>query len=68
MVTVKGAGRSATHIELLDATGRSVMVVHTGALHTDGRVFVDISSLPTGTYMLVVEGPGGRSTQRVMKL
>jgi hypothetical protein len=44
------------------------MVVHTGALHTDGRVFVDISSLPTGTYMLVVEGPGGRSTQRVMKL
>lgn len=68
MVTVKGAGRSATHIELLDATGRSVMLVHTGALHPDGRVFVDISSLPTGTYMLVVEGPGGRSTQRVMKL
>lgn len=67
MVSVDGSGNEALRITLTDALGRSVMSIHNGPMHRDGRAFADLSSLSEGAYLLVVENARGRSVHRVVK-
>lgn len=54
-------------IELLDALGRSVAVIHNGALPADGRVFADLAALPEAPYLVVVSAGGSRATKVLVK-
>jgi agmatine/peptidylarginine deiminase len=67
MVTVNGAGQAPVNVTLRDALGRTVMTLHRGVLPADQRLFADISYLAEATYLVVVEGPNGRSVMPVMK-
>lgn len=66
-ITVGGAADSPVTVTLLDALGRTVMVLHNGPLHQDRRVFADLSGLPSAPYMVEVRSEQGRSTMRVLK-
>ena len=57
----------ATRILLRDATGRVVKMFNSIRASQDGRVLLDVSSLPVGTYALSVETPEGRTTRYLMK-
>jgi hypothetical protein len=67
MVTVNGAGQAPVNVTLRDALGRTVMTLHRGVLPADQRLFADLSYLAEATYLVVVEGPNGRSVMPVMK-
>jgi agmatine/peptidylarginine deiminase len=67
VVTMNGTGDAPVRVYLTDALGREVMTLHQGRMHNDRRVFADISRLAEATYVLVVEGPNGRGTHRVVK-
>lgn len=67
MVTVNGAGQAPVNVTPRDAVGRTVMTLHHGVLPADQRLFVDLSYLAEATYLVVVEGPNGRSVMPVMK-
>lgn len=54
-------------LSLVDATGREVRLLHDGAVNADGRLFLDIASLPPGAYGLLAETAHGRSMQRIVK-
>lgn len=66
-ITVAGVAGVDVHVDLLDALGRRVMVLHKGPLPTDGRVFADLSALPCAPYQVVVHTSGGRSVSTVLK-
>ena len=53
---------------LLDAVGRQAMMVAKGRVPADGRYFVDLTALPTGTYQVVITTPNGRSVARLLHL
>jgi len=66
MITL--APQSGTvHVFLADATGRAVMQLHNAALHSDRRVFADLSGLESGVYLVVVETAAGRTTHRIVR-
>lgn len=67
MVSVEGAAASPVQLTLTDAVGRRVGYLYNGPLHPDGRVYADLSALPAGAYLLVVESPHGRHTHRLIK-
>ncbi len=54
-------------VVLRDVTGREVKTFNNASIPTDGRLFLDVTSLPIGTYALSVETAAGRSTQRLVK-
>ncbi|MBE0640890.1 MAG: T9SS type A sorting domain-containing protein, partial [Bacteroidales bacterium] len=54
-------------IELLDALGRSVRLIHSGALENGQHNWsLDVSGLPAGTYLLHTTGVSGVSTQKLI--
>ena len=55
-------------VVLLDAVGRQAMMVAKGRVPADGRYFVDLTALPTGTYQVVITTPNGRSVARLLHL
>jgi hypothetical protein len=61
-------GQSAqARIELLDAVGRSVKLIHSGALENGQHNWtLDVSGLPAGTYMLHTTGVSGVSTHKLI--
>lgn len=67
VVTISGVEGERVEVRLCDVLGRSVSVLHQGALHTDRRVIGDIGTLPVGPYLLVVSGSQGQHVQRVLK-
>ena len=60
-------GPGMVRVVLRDATGRVVKVFNSIRASQDGRVLLDVSSLPVGTYALSVETAEGRSTRYLMK-
>lgn len=67
VVTLADAGDARVRISLQDATGREVMLIHEGRMHSDRRAFADLSGLAEGAYMLVVQSPNGQSATRVVR-
>lgn len=67
MVQVEGAGEEPVRLRITDVLGREVGTLYAGRLHSDRRIFADLSSLPEGPYLLVVENARGRSVHRVVK-
>ena len=61
------SGPGMVRVVLRDATGRVVKVFNSIRASQDGRVLLDVSSLPVGTYALSVETAEGRSTRYLMK-
>ncbi|MBK9598284.1 MAG: T9SS type A sorting domain-containing protein [Flavobacteriales bacterium] len=53
-------GYSAEDLRLLDALGRSMPVSHSGSA-------IDLSGLASGAYVIMVDGPSGKLTLRVVK-
>lgn len=66
-VRVEGTGGERVRITLRDALGREALVLQDAPMHADGRAFTDLSALPAGAYELVVQGPNGRSSTKVVK-
>jgi agmatine deiminase len=66
MITLTGVLDRAD-VDLVDMTGRQVMVLHRGQLHPDKRVFIDLSALPTGSYLVVVDSRAGRVVRPLVK-
>ncbi|HPF90194.1 MAG TPA: agmatine deiminase family protein [Flavobacteriales bacterium] len=58
----------AAQVELLDAIGRRAMLVARGPVPADGRYFVDLTALPSGTYQVMVTSAKGRSVARLLHL
>lgn len=56
-----------SRVVLRDVTGREVKTFNNLRIPTDGRLLLDVSSLPVGTYALSVETDAGRSTQHLVK-
>ncbi len=54
-------------IVLHDMLGRESLVLHNGPIAADGRILLDVSALPVGTYSLTVESDFGRASQRLVK-
>lgn len=54
-------------MDLMDALGRIAMPIYNGAMPSDGRLFLDVSELAEGPYLLTVRTVQGRSTVRVVK-
>jgi hypothetical protein len=54
-------------LRLLDATGRLVHTVFRGVPPADGRLFVDIATLPVGVYQLELRSASGRSARTLLK-
>ena len=54
-------------IVLRDVTGRVVKVFNGIRSSQDGRVLLDVSYLPVGTYAISLETTGGRTTRYLMK-
>jgi hypothetical protein len=57
----------AVRVILRDATGRAVKSFSPARIPEDGRILLDTSSLPTGTYALSVETAAGRVTRMLVK-
>jgi hypothetical protein len=58
---VQGTLGMPANVTLIDMTGRLLHSEQT----TDGRLRMDISSLPTGLYMVRYETAGGTAVRRV---
>ena len=54
-------------IGLYDMLGRASLVLHNGPIAADGRILLDVSAVPAGTYALTVESEFGRITKRLVK-
>lgn len=67
LVVELGDHSAQVHVYLADALGRTVIELHNGALHSDRRVFADLSRLSEGVYSLVAESRNGRSVRQVLK-
>jgi len=59
--------KGMVQVDLMDALGRIAMPIHNGAMPADGRLFVDVSELAEGPYLLTVRTAQGRSAVRVVK-
>ena len=67
VVGVEPGRTDRLELRLLDATGRLVHTVFRGVPPADGRLFVDIATLPVGVYQLELRGPAGRSARTLLK-
>jgi len=67
VITLERFRSESVHVALYDATGRQARVLHEGPMPADGRLILDISSLPPGAYALVATSKLGSSTMRVLK-
>jgi agmatine deiminase len=67
MVTLTEEAGRTVEVDLLDALGRSVMVLHRGRMHADGRVFADLSAVPAGSYLIVVRTEDARAVRPLVK-
>ncbi|MBK9276131.1 MAG: agmatine deiminase family protein [Flavobacteriales bacterium] len=67
VVGVESGRSERVELRLLDATGRLVHTVFRGIVPADGRLFVDVSTLPVGVYQLELQGAAGRSTRTLLK-
>ncbi len=67
MVTLDGPGAHTAEVDLVDVLGRSVMVLHRGPVHADRRVFADLSSVPSGSYLVIVKSQGARAVRPLVK-
>ena len=59
--------KGSVQVDLMDALGRIAMPIYNGAMPSDGRLFLDVSELAEGPYLLTVRTVQGRSTVRVVK-
>lgn len=59
--------KGTVQVDLMDALGRIAMPIYNGTMPSDGRLFVDVSELAEGPYLLTVRTVHGRSTMRVVK-
>jgi len=59
--------KGMVQVNLMDALGRVAMPIHSDAMPSDGRLFVDVSELAAGPYLLMVGTARGRSVVRVVK-
>jgi agmatine deiminase len=67
MVTLEGPGAHTAEVDLVDVLGRSVKVLHRGPVHADRRVFADLSSVPSGSYLVIVKSQGARAVRPLVK-
>lgn len=69
LLYVKVGGRPVGPVRVLlrDAAGRTVRVLHHGALPADQRLFFQLTGLPQGAYALEVSTAHGRSVERFVK-
>lgn len=67
MVTLDGPGAHTAEVDLVDVLGRSVKVLHRGPVHADRRVFADLSSVPSGSYLVIVKSQGARAVRPLVK-
>jgi agmatine/peptidylarginine deiminase len=68
VVDLADPGRTPVRMRLVDMAGRDVRPVFAGRPPADGRLFLDLSGLPAGSYTLVLDSDHGRSAHRLMKL
>ena len=59
--------KGTLQVDLMDALGRIAMPIYHGTMPADGRLFVDVSQLAEGPYLLSVRTAQGRSAVRVVK-
>jgi len=59
--------KGMVQVDLMDALGRIAMSIYNAAMPADGRLFVDVSELAVGPYLLAVKTVQGRSVVRVVK-
>ncbi|HEY0976359.1 MAG TPA: agmatine deiminase family protein [Flavobacteriales bacterium] len=59
--------RGSITVTLCDAVGRAVRNLHIGQVPSDGRLFLDVRSLPVGVYVMEVRSTSGRSVRRFLK-
>ncbi|MBP7156403.1 MAG: agmatine deiminase family protein [Flavobacteriales bacterium] len=59
--------KGMVQVDLMDALGRIAMPIYNGVMPSDGRLFLDVSELAVGPYVLAVRTAEGRSTVRVVK-
>jgi len=59
--------KGMVQVDLMDVVGRIAMPIFNGAMPADGRLFVDVSELAEGPYLLTVRTAQGRSAVRVVK-
>ncbi|MBL0046337.1 MAG: agmatine deiminase family protein [Flavobacteriales bacterium] len=67
VITLDHIRKEDVRIVLHDMLGRESLVLHNGPIAADGRILLDVSALPVGTYSLTVESEFGRATQVLVK-
>ena len=67
VITLDHIRKEDVRIVLHDMLGRESLVLHNGPIAADGRILLDVSALPVGTYSLTVESEFGRATQLLVK-
>ncbi len=67
VITLDRVHDERVRISVSDMLGRETMLLHNGPIAHDGRIFLDVTPLPVGTYALTVESPLGRTSQRIVK-
>lgn len=67
LLTLQGVRDENVRIVALDMTGREVQVLRNGPVPSDGRLYLDVSALPTGTYALTATTSLGRSSRLLIK-
>ena len=65
-VEYKGPAMGRTDLELIDMTGRSMLLIQRAFQDSDYRISLTVTGLPKGMYMLVVRGPDTVTTRPVI--
>ena len=68
VVRLSAEGDAPVRVELHDALGRRVRLLHDGPPPTDGTVVLDGADLPSGVYLVRLVGETGRDVRRVVLL
>lgn len=67
-VRLSAPAEQPIRVELYDALGRRVRVLHDGLPPTDGTVALDGAGLPSGVYLVRLVSEGHTVTQRVLRM
>ncbi|HNI04273.1 MAG TPA: T9SS type A sorting domain-containing protein, partial [Flavobacteriales bacterium] len=66
-VSLKLENSAGALVSILDVTGRTVLSYKGTRVPNEGRLLLDVSMLPTGTYALTVASSKGTATRKLMK-
>ena len=65
-VEYKGPSMGRSDLELVDMTGRSMLLIQRAFQDADNQISLNVSGLPKGMYILVVRGPESVTAQPVI--